>query len=149
MPPGASGATARVLTRVSWQGGTRRPGRGPGLCDLFARHGQARGGRGLDKAVHDGLGEPARRGLQGAHLGQYLARRGPGAGVLSQAAADQRAQRAGHVVQVRWVVDQPVHERGVRSGAERPGPGRGEGKHGTQAENVAGRADVRAQDLLG
>jgi len=88
VPPGASGATAKVLIRAWWRGGTRRPGRGLGLCDLLARHGQARGGRVLDKAVHDGLGEPAGRGLQGAHLGQYLARRRPGAGVLGQAAAD-------------------------------------------------------------
>jgi hypothetical protein len=105
VPPGISGATAKVLTRASPRAGARRPGRGLGLCDLLARPGQARGGRVLDEAVHDGLGEPAGRGLQGAHLGQYLACRGPGAGVLGQAAADQRAQSAGHVAQVRWIVD--------------------------------------------
>jgi len=100
VPPGTSGATAKV-TRASWRVGTWRPGRGLSLCDLLARADQARGGRVLDEAVHDGLGEPAGRRLQGAHLGQYLARRGPGAGVLGQAAADQRAQSAGHVAQVR------------------------------------------------
>ena len=109
VPPGTRGATAKRPAGAGRRNDPSRPARGLG---------QVRGGRTgriLDEAVHDGLGEPAGRGLEGPHLGQQLAGRGPVAGILGQAAGDQRAQLAGHPIQLRRAVDQPADGEGLEA----------------------------------
>ncbi len=120
-----------------------------GQREETALAGEADGRTVLGKAGDDRFSEPARLGLDGTHLVKHLASGGPVARVLSQAAPDQLSQFGGHAAKVRGAVDQPVHERGVRPGTERSLACGGEGEHRAQAEQVAGRADIRAQGLFG
>jgi hypothetical protein len=67
MPTGTARVAVQQLT------GGRRLSESLGHRDQFARVGRAEGGGSCrlirHEAAHDGLGEPARRGLKGAHLG--------------------------------------------------------------------------------
>jgi hypothetical protein len=126
-----------------WLSGNR-----PGQCGEAARARGADGRTVLGKAGDDRFGEPARRGRDGTYLVQQLAGGGPVVRELSQAALDQLPQFGGYVIKVRGAVDQPVHERGGRPGTERSLAGGGEGEHRAQAEQVAGRAEIRIQDLF-
>ena len=148
-PAEATGREIRCRPRRA-----RPPGRGwPEAASVSAeeaaRTGGADGRTVLGKAGDDRFGEPAGLGLDGTHLVKHLASGGPVARVLSQAAPDQLSQFGGHAAKVRGAVDQPVHERGVRPGTERSLACGGEGEHRAQAEQVAGRADIRAQGLFG
>jgi hypothetical protein len=124
-------------------------GRDPGRGDKLGQLGRDGRRLGLGEAAHDRLGQPAGGRLDGPQLGQELVGTGPVARILGQAEPDQRSQVTGYAIEVRRVVDHPVHQRGGRSLAERRLPGRGEGEHRAQAEQVPGRPDVAAQDLLG
>jgi hypothetical protein len=69
--------------------------------------------------------------------------------VLGQAVPDQPPQVGGHAADVRGVIDHPVHQRDGRPRAEWTLAGGGESEHRAQAEHVAGRAELAAQDLFG
>jgi len=128
----------------------RLAGGRPGQREVVTRTARGGGGRTvLGKAGDDRLGEPAGRGLDRTHLRQQLAGGGPVARVLGQAAPDQPAKLTGDLTQARRAIDQPEHDRGVGPGTERSLARGGEGEHRAQAEHVTGRADLRAQDLLG
>jgi hypothetical protein len=99
--------------------------------------------------VNDGFSQPAPRGLDRAHFGQQLAGGGPLARVLGQAAADQRPDLVRQQIEAGWAVDQPVNQRRVGPGPERPLARTGKGQDRAEAENIAGRSDVLSQDLLG
>jgi hypothetical protein len=69
--------------------------------------------------------------------------------VLSQAVPDQPPQVGGHAADLREIIDHPVHQRDGRPRAERALASSGEGEHRAQAEHVAGRAELGAQNLFG
>jgi len=88
------------------------------------------------RGSHHRPGQPVRTRPEGAELGQQPTRGRPVAWLLGQAAADQRPQFARQVAEFRGAVDQPVHQRGARPGAERPLPCTREGQHRTETEDV-------------
>jgi hypothetical protein len=93
-------------------------------------------------------GQRGRSRLDDAELGHQTPRAWPLAGLLGQAALDQPAQILGYVTEGCRAVDQPVHQRGARPGAERSVTTTGEDQHGTQAEDVARRPEVIALGLF-
>jgi hypothetical protein len=78
-----------------------------------------------------------------SRLGQQLRGGGPLGRVLVRAALDERPDLGGQVIQVRRAVDHAVNQCGGGSGAERSLAGGGEGQHGAEAEDVAGRSMLR------
>ncbi len=81
-------------------------------------------------------------------LGQQLRGGGPLGWVLGQAALDQRADLGGQVIEVGRAEYHAVDQGGGGAGAERSLAGGGEGQHGAEAEDVAGRADQAALGLF-
>jgi hypothetical protein len=75
-------------------------------------------------------------------------RRRPVLRLPGQATRDQLPQLARQGADVRRAVDQPVHQRGARPRTERSLPTARKNQHRTQAEDVARRPGVLAQDLL-
>ena len=130
---------AAASVRAACRPGRFRPG----------RVGQRRLGRGepAERPGHRGW-QPARGRAGRAELGPQLSRAGPLAGVLGQAALDQRAEPPGQPVGAGLAVHHPVEQRRHRPGAERALPGRGEREQRAQAEHVAGRADQPARGLF-
>ena len=79
---------------------------------------------------------------------QQVARGGPVARSLVQAARHYGPQLGTYVIELGRAVHQPVHQCRARPGTERPVPSSREGQHRAQAEDVTGRPDVIGQDLL-
>ena len=98
-------------------------------------------------ATTDGSGD--RSGATRAGAGQQVAGREPLAGILDQAALDERAEFVRHSVQLGGGMNDPVDERCGRAAAERCLTACREGQHRAQAEDVARRADLAAFGLFG
>ena len=120
--------------RRSGRGG--RSGRGTCLCVPGER-------------ADDRFGQPVRRRLEGAHLGEQAVGGGPLAGVLGQAALDQPPRFGRHLVKAGGAVDHAVQQRRRGPGAERALARGGEGQDRPEAEDVARRPHFKACGLLG
>ena len=103
----------------------------------------------LGERADDRFGQPVRRRLEGSHLGEQAVGGGPLAGVLGQAALDQRPHSGRHPVQAGGVMDHAVQQRRRDPGAERALARGGEGEDRAQAEDVARRPDFVTGGLLG
>ena len=86
--------------------------------------------------------------LHTAESGPQAARGRPRVRLLGQAAFDQPAQLDRQATKVCRAVDQPVHKRGARPRTERLLPPARENQNRAQAEDVARRSGLLAQDLL-
>jgi hypothetical protein len=138
MPAGVPGRAGRPGGNAGERESVRRRGGDDQVGRLIARG-----------PVDDRFGQPAPRGLNGAHLGQQLNCGGPVARMLGQTAADQRPDLLRQQTQAGRAVDQPVNQRGIRPRTERPLGRTGEGEHRTQAEHVTRRSDFLTENLLG
>ena len=76
----------------------------------------------------DRFGQPVSRQLEGPDFGEQAGGGGPPAGVLGQAALDQRPDFGRHLIKAGGAVDHAVQQRGRGPGAERALARAGEGQ---------------------
>ena len=84
-----------------------------------------------------------------AEAGQQVTRAWAAAGILGQAAADDAAQFTGERVQAGRVIKDAGDDGRDRRCLKWVLPGRGEGKHGAEGEDIALRGKFMAVQLLG
>ncbi len=101
------------------------------------------------KGVADGFGQPPGDELGGADLGEKVACRRSLAGVLGEAAFNERPDLIRDLVQPGGVMDNAVDQRCGGPFAEGRPAGHRESEHRTQAEHISGRPYVMALGLLG
>ena len=125
-----------------------RPGRPVrGAADQGARRRGPCRRRG--ERADDRFGPPVRRRLERPDLGEQAGGGGPLAGILGQAALDQRPDFGRHPVKAGVAVDHAVQQRGRGPGAERALARGGEGQQRPEAEDVGRRPDLVTHGLLG
>ena len=139
--PRPAGPRRRGERRRRWRRRWRQPGRGGRQRSAHLSHVQA------ERAGHR-LRQPARRRV--GRLRPAIARRwAAGPGSLARQRSTSGRTSAGTASEVRLAVHHAVDQRRGGPGAERSLAGGGEGQHRAQAEDVAGRSDLRPSACSG